>query len=132
MLPTKMTITGQPATGQIVESPMRLLPLLLAAALTPSQPGAVESPRPSAGHALVSAKALVGVLLLNGEAKVPAHIWVRKASTWVDLGPLGTTPRSLAACAYDPVRKMLVVHGGALPSANADGGNDWKVDGQTL
>lgn len=117
---------------------MRLLPFILAAALTQSVMGAEGSrkpqqqPQPSAGHMLVAAKAFGGVLLLHGEAAGPGRIWLRKGSTWIDLGPLGTTPRSLAAFAYDPVRKMLVVHGGALPNPNADGSIDWKVDGQTL
>src|SRR5262245_3689164 len=126
--------SAQPSPIPHVESPMRPLPLFVvaAAALIHAQPTPADSPRPSAGHVLVAAKAFGGVLLLNGETEGAARIWLRKGSAWIDLGPLGTPPRSLPACAYDPMRKMVVVHGGAIASPNADGGNDWKVDGQTL
>ncbi|HKQ59817.1 MAG TPA: kelch repeat-containing protein [Candidatus Polarisedimenticolaceae bacterium] len=89
-------------------------------------------PAPSAGHSLVYAATQGGVLLVHGESAGPARLWRWSGSSWEDRGELGTTPRSLAACAYDAEHHLLVVHGGALPNKQANGSTDWKVDGQTL
>lgn len=105
-----------------------LLPILLAF----SPLAAPAGPGPSAGHALVYSRTARGVLLVHGEGDGPPRLWLWNGTSWNDLGDLGTTPRSLAACAYDRERKLLLVQGGALPTKKPDGSIDWKVDGRTL
>ena len=115
-----------------------IAPLLLAAsvplaAAAPTQaPAPAAAPPPSAGHVMVYSKPLEGVLLLHGEAAGPARIWRWYGDVWRDLGPLGVTPRTLAACTWDTKRKQLLVHGGALAIEKPGGDVDWKVDGRTL
>ena len=111
--------------------------LHVAAAAPAASPAPVASPAPAtpppcAGHVMAYSKPLEGVLLLHGEAAGPSRIWLWNGSAWRDLGALGVTPRSLAACAWDAKRKQLLVQGGALAIEKPGGDVDWKVDGRTL
>ena len=106
------------------------LPLAAAAPAAPAAPG--MGPPPTAGHVMVYSKPLQGVLMLHGEAAGPSRIWLWQGSGWRDLGPLGVTARSLAACTWDGKRKQLLVQGGALSIEKPGGDVDWKVDGRTL
>ena len=84
-----------------------------------------------AGHALVYAGDQ-GLLLLNADGATGKRIWRLDGKQW-SLVP-GEHPQvhSLAAVAYDPDTRAILMHGGAIGHPSEGGGIDWKPDASTL
>ena len=98
--------------------------------------GGDDTPGPliGASQVLLPAPGADGVLLVTGPPEGvrdtgPLHLWRWDGAEWTEVegsGP-GPTARSFFAAAHDPVRDVVVVHGGE----DADGVSDetWEWDG---
>jgi len=105
-----------------------------AATRSPSEGAAAAGPLVGASHVLLPAPGADGVVLVSGPPEGvqdggPMPLWRWDGAAWTEIEAAGPAPtaRSFFAAAHDPVRDVVVVHGGE----DAEGISDqtWEWDG---
>lgn len=91
-----------------------------------------DKPGAMAGHAMVYSSKAGRVLLFEGESTERTPVWRLRGATWDRLPGTEFVPRSLPAMASDPESGLILLHGGAVGTRQANGQIDWKPSAETL